>query len=65
MLEMILSDYEKFIPFIDDILAEFTEETKRGTKIWTHNPMKPDDTLHALVFGMYAYMYYREAVTFY
>ena len=64
-LEIILPDYEEFIPFIDDILAEFTEETKRDTKIWTHNPMKPDDTLHALVFGMYAYMHYREAVTFY
>ena len=64
-LEIILPDFEEFKPFIEDILAEFTEETRRGTKIWTHNPMKPDDTLHALVFGMYAYMHYREAVTFY
>ena len=43
-------------PFFDDIMAEFSQETKSGNKIWTHSPDSPDDSLHALVFGFFAYV---------
>ena len=43
-------------PFFNDIMAEFTQETKAGNKIWTHSPDTPDDSLHALVFGFFAYV---------
>ena len=64
-LNFIMPDYDDSRMFIDDILAEFEQETNQGRKIWTHSNMKPDDTLHAIVFGMYAYMHYRNAVSFY
>ncbi len=64
-LEFIFPEYDDVRFFIDDILAEFEQETKQGKKMWTHSSMKPDDTLHAIVFGMYAYMHHRNAVSFY
>ena len=42
--------------FFDDIVAEFTQESKAGNKIWTHSPEAPDDTLHAITFGFFAYV---------
>lgn len=42
--------------FFDDIISEFTQQSKAGNKLWTHSPDTPDDTLHALVFGFFAYV---------
>ena len=64
-LEFIMPDYDDSRFFIDDILAEFEQETKQGKKMWTHSSMKPDDTLHAITFGLYAYMHHRNQVSFY
>ncbi len=64
-LEFIFPDYDDSRFFVDDVLAEFEQETKQGKKMWTHSSMKPDDTLHAIVFGMYAYMHHRNKVSFY
>lgn len=64
-LEFVMPEYDDSRHFVDDILAEYEQETKQGKKMWTHSPIKPDDTLHAIVFGMYAYMHYRNAVSFY
>jgi len=55
-LEMRWPRFAESKPFFDDILAEFTQETKAGNKIWTHSPDAPDDSLHALVFGFFAYV---------
>ena len=43
-------------PFFDDIMSQFSQESKSGNKIWTHSPDAPDDSLHALVFGFFAYV---------
>ncbi len=43
-------------PFFDDIMAEFSQESRSGNKLWTHSPDSPDDALHALVFGFFAYI---------
>jgi len=64
-LNFIFPDYDDSRFFVADILAEFEQETKQGRKMWTHSTMKPDDTLHAIVFGMYAYMHHKNAVSFY
>jgi len=64
-LNFIFPDFDDCRNFLEDILAEHEEETRSGNKIWTHDPMKPDDTLHAIVFAMYAYMHYKQAVSFY
>ena len=37
-----------------DILAEFVEVTKKGRKLWNHNPMEPDDAMHAMIFARLA-----------
>ena len=36
---------------ISDILAEFEEVTQSGRKVWKHSPAKPDDCLHAGLYG--------------
>ncbi len=55
---------EESFHFFQDILAEFTEETQAGNMRWTHNPMVPDDTLHAIVFGIYGMMLQKGNVKF-
>jgi len=65
VLEIVFPEYDDMRLFIQDILAEFEQETAKHTKIWTHSNMKPDDTLHAIVFGFYAYMHHRNTVSFY
>jgi len=65
IMEFLFPTFNESRPFFEDILAEFTQETSTGYKIWTHANTKPDDTLHAIVFGMYAYMHFRGFPTFY
>jgi phage terminase large subunit GpA-like protein len=40
---------------IQDILAEYEEVTHAGKKVWRHSPQKPDDCLHAGLFGWVAF----------
>lgn len=40
---------------IADILAEYEEVTHAGKKVWRHSPQKPDDCLHAGLFGWIAW----------
>jgi hypothetical protein len=40
---------------ITDILNEYEEVTHMGKKVWRHSPQKPDDCLHAGLFGWVAY----------
>jgi len=49
--------FEDSLPFFQDILAEFSQQTKAGNKIWTHSPSAPDDSLHSLVFGFFGYVF--------
>jgi hypothetical protein len=65
VLEFIFPEFDDSRMFLEDILAEFEQENKLGTKMWTHSSIKPDDTLHAIVFAMYAYMHHKAMVTFY
>jgi hypothetical protein len=47
-------------PFGEDILNEFVEERAKQTRlVYTHPPNKPDDTLHALVYGVIAAQFLR------
>jgi len=41
-------------PMFDDIMNEHVEISRDGKKRWTHANNKPDDALHALVFGRLA-----------
>ena len=40
---------------IKDILAEYEEVTLHGKKVWRHSPQRPDDCLHAGLFGWIAW----------
>lgn len=40
---------------IEDILNEYEEVTQHGKKVWRHSPQKPDDCLHAGLFGWIAF----------
>ena len=39
---------------ISDILNEYEDVTQMGKKVWRHSPQKPDDCLHAGLFGWLA-----------
>lgn len=40
---------------MEDILNEYEEVTHTGKKVWRHSPQKPDDCLHAGLFGWIAW----------
>lgn len=40
---------------ISDILSEYEETTILGKKVWRHSPQKPDDCLHAGLYGWLAW----------
>ena len=46
-----LPAWEQFKPYTDDIMAEYEETTPHGRRIWKHAATRPDDFLHAMVFG--------------
>jgi DNA-directed RNA polymerase subunit RPC12/RpoP len=65
-LKIIFPIFEDSYVYFKDIMAEFTQTTKAGNKIWTHNPDVPDDFLHAGVFGLMAYTFFKTGqVAFY
>lgn len=45
---------EAMKPLFQDIMNEHVEISRDGKKRWTHAPNKPDDGLHALIFGWIA-----------
>ena len=50
---------------IDDILNEYEEVTHTGKKVWRHSPQKPDDCLHAGLFGWVALKIKQNDMKFY
>jgi hypothetical protein len=48
-----------------DILNEYEEVTLQGKKVWRHSPQKPDDCLHAGLFGWMAYQIARGDISLY
>jgi hypothetical protein len=50
---------------IDDILNEYEEVTQSGKKVWRHSPQKPDDCLHAGLFGWVAFKIIQNDLRFY
>lgn len=50
-------EWESFLPFAKDILnvrVEYVgEEQGKTRRMWRHFPAKPDDALHAMVFGWF------------
>lgn len=48
-----------------DILNEYEEVTTMGKKVWRHSPQKPDDCLHAGVFGWIAFKITQNDLKFY
>ena len=50
---------------IDEILNEYEEITQAGKKVWRHSPQKPDDCLHAGLFGWIAFKIQSNDLLFY
>lgn len=50
---------------IDDVMNVFEEVTSSGKKVWRHAPTRPDDCLHAQVFGWLAWKIATNDVKFY
>lgn len=49
---------------IEDILSVYEEVTAQGRKVWRHAPTKPDDCLHAQIFGWMAWRILSQNVSF-
>lgn len=56
---------EQMMPAIDDILNVYEEVTLSGKKVWRHSPQKPDDCLHAGLFGWIAHKLINNDLRFY
>ena len=52
-------------PAFEDILNEYEEVTQLGKKVWRHSPHKPDDCLHAGLFGWIAFKITQGDMKFY
>jgi hypothetical protein len=52
-------------PAFEDILNEFEEVTSTGKKVWKHSPQRPDDCLHAGIFGWVAHKIVNNDIKFY
>jgi hypothetical protein len=50
-----LPPFEEAREPVKDILNVFEEITSAGRKVWRHSPQLPDDSLHAQVFGWFAW----------
>lgn len=50
---------------IDDMLNVFEEVTTTGRKVWRHSPLRPDDCLHAAIFGWVACKIIQNDMRFY
>jgi len=54
----------EMMPAIEDIMNEYEEVTTTGKKVWRHSPQKPDDCLHAGIFGWLASKIHQNDVAF-
>ncbi len=52
-------------PAIDDILSVYENVTRAGHKVWQHPPNVPDDSLHAQLFGWFAWRLLCRDLVFY
>ena len=50
---------------ITDILSEYEEVTITGNKVWRHSPQRPDDCLHAGLYGWLAWKITTSDLLFY
>lgn len=50
---------------IADILNEYEEVTTANRRVWRHSPQKPDDALHAGLFGWVAFKLHMNDLKFY
>lgn len=50
---------------IKDILNVYEEVTTAGKKVWRHSPQLPDDSLHAQLFGWFAFKLVMNDLKFY
>ena len=57
--------HEEMKVAFDDILNEYEEVTLQGKKVWRHSPQKPDDCLHAGLFGWIAMKIQKNDTLFY
>ena len=57
--------YDQMKPAIEDMLNEYEEVTQAGKKVWRHSPQKPDDCLHAGLFGWVAFKMSKGDLKFY
>lgn len=62
---VIFPDEADMVVAFGDILAEFSEVTNTGRKIWKHSMSKPDDCLHAQIGGWIAGKLLKRDLTFY
>lgn len=58
-------NYDSFKEEAAHILSNYEITRDSGKKIWTNGKVKPDDTLHALVFGILAMKVYTKSLRFY
>jgi hypothetical protein len=56
---------EEMYEAITDMLNEYEEVTTLGKKVWRHSPQKPDDCLHAGLFGWIAFKITQNDLRFY
>lgn len=57
--------YEEMVDPIKDILNIYEEVTTMGKKVWRHSPTLPDDSLHAQLFGWFAFKLHTTDLRFY
>lgn len=57
--------YEECSEPIKDILNVYEEVTTLGKKVWRHAPTLPDDSLHAQIFGWFAFKLHTTDLKFY
>ncbi len=63
--KVIFSTVRNMKEAIDDILNEYEEVTTSDRKVWRHAPQKPDDCLHAGIFGWVAWKIINQDLRFY
>ncbi len=51
-------------PAFNDVLNVYEEVTLAGRKVWRHAPTAPDDCLHAMLFGWFAFRLLSRDLTF-
>lgn len=56
---------EYMIPARDEILNEYEEITQAGKRVWRHSPQRPDDCLHAGLYGWVAFKITQNDLRFY